>query len=157
MRKLATVMAAALLIAGLFALSVATAYAGNPSEVADSDIVILKCAQKITHTRGVFIQTSGNADRPALVAEYSQSSIPGNFSQPSDCDLEDSCAECLSVLINNHDCGPNGTFVKGPIVLSTILNPGPGIQTNAENQSLGLFEYHSLSEYVFQCGVPRNE
>ena len=99
MRKLATMIGAAVLVAAMIGFSTAGAYA-NPE-----DVVILKCAQKLSYNRALNPVSGARPNNESAVMQISASS---GFDIPDAClpeDRDTSCATCLAEICNTDTPG----------------------------------------------------
>ena len=149
MRKLATILtmvtAAAALVAAVIALPAASAYAKGKKT---AEVVILKCLQFDDPS----LDVEGGAVTGPFVLRFSSS--PG-LPQPlpeckvcspgAGCAVEgQSCATCLSVLLNSNDCKAKDQFFTSPI---TVAEGDEGALGSAA------FQGASIELYVLTCFV----
>ena len=132
MRKLATVTAAAALVAATFMFLAASAFAG-PGQSKD-EVVILKCVEFVTADLNNL--ESSITSRTPVVLLYE-----ATISRPDDCGLGDACSGCLKTLLADSMC-VSGQFPGSPLKVAEV---------NEYDFATQELEHFAIEEYVFQC------
>jgi len=138
MRKLATVTAAAALVAAMIMLPAASAIAED-----QGGVQILKCAQSIGIDFGgddpfEVIESAGFG--PTVVM------IEGDFDEPETCKPDGFCTQCLNDLITDSGCSATD-FPGSPLIVHSSTQQ---IGDDDDDDPNEIFIF-SITEYVFLC------
>ena len=132
MRKLATVTAAAALVAAMITFPAAEANADG------EEVVILKCVESVLASVGDV--TTATITGPEVVT------FQGTGLSPASCDLADSCAECIKALISENKCESSDDGLLPILVGSSLIH-----EDGANPFTALVFRVTSVEKYVFLC------